>query len=102
MGILDRLHNDWPWPLSLIPRDWNSVPSQVKPEAIASSKGLDKVDDIPNPGNWALTHVPGRPWYGINFALTTQNGWHFRIGTFRYDFVDSYYTFPTVTLKKLA
>ncbi len=101
MGILDKPHSDWPWPFSYIPRDWNAVPSQVKPVAIAHSNGLDKVDDIPNRGNWALTKVPSKPWYGLNFALTTESGWHLRIGTFRYDFVDGYYTFPTLTVKKL-
>lgn len=96
--ILDKNHDDWIWPFSYIPRKWTAIVSDEKPTAVATSKGLDKVDDIPNPGEWALT----KSKFGLNFAATSENGWHFRIGTFRYDYVDGYYTFPTFTIKKLS
>lgn len=100
MAIPEGNHNDWPWPLSKIPRSATAIPTTDKPKAIAHSKGLTKVNDIPNPGNWELTRMPGR-WWTLNFAVTTKGGWHFRVGTFRWDAVDHYIQVPTLTLKKL-
>lgn len=97
MAIPAGRHNDWPWPFSLIPRKATAVESDTPPTAVAHSKDLDKVDDIPNAGNWVLL----KSKYGLSFAVTGPGGWHFRIGTFRYDYVDKYYTFPTFTVKRL-
>lgn len=95
--ILDKNHDDWVWPFSYIPRSWTAVKSDTPPTELAKSDDLNKAPDVPNPGAWAVTTSQ----YGINFAATTDSGWHFRIGTFRYDYVDKYYTFPTFTIKKL-
>lgn len=100
MAIPSGTHTDWLWPFSLIPRSFNATESDVPPTAIANSEGLDKADDIPNPGNWVFMRAE-KWYYGLYFALTTESGWHFRIGSFRYDYVDKYYTFPTFTIKKI-
>jgi len=98
MAVPNRNHDDWIFPFSLIPRRWTSIPSDHPPTAIAHSRGLDKVDDIPNPGQWVLE----RSRYGLYFALTTRSLWHFRLGSFRWDAVDHYYSVPfTFTIKKL-
>lgn len=96
-GILDERHDDWIWPFSYIPRRWTAVESEVEPTLVASSPGLDKPDDIPNPGNWALM----KSKYGLNFSAVSESGWLFSIGTFRYDYVDRYYQLPRFTIKKL-
>lgn len=91
-------HTDLPWPLSLIPRGFNAVQSNDPPHVVAHSPGalVDHNADVPAPGNFTFSTSK----YGFNFALTTKGGWIFRIGTFRYDYVDHYYTFPTFTIKK--
>ena len=49
---------------------------------------------IPPPGQWHFTIWP------TYFGMSTRSGWHFRIG-FRYDDVDGYYNWPSLTVKKL-
>ncbi len=71
MAIPEGNHTDWVFPLSLIPRTWTAIPDSVPPVKIAGS------------------------------APTAIEGWHFRLGTFRFDVVDGYYQIPTATIKKI-
>ena len=99
MPIPNTLHTDWLWPFSLVPRRKTAIESDVPPQVAAKSPGYpDSANEIPPAGHWVLqTH----PEYGFYFAFTNPDGWHFRVGSFRYDYVDHYYTFPTVALKRL-
>ena len=83
-------HTDWPWPLSLVPRKWTAIPSNNPPGTIGDNT------DVPPPGKWVLA------WsrFGFMFSFQTRGRWLFRIGTFRYDYVDRYYEILTLTLKK--
>ena len=87
--ILDEKHTDWPWPLSLIPRRWTAIPSDKGPWSIGYQK------DVPPPGRWTLAFSR----YGFMFSVNAR-GWLFRVGTFRYDYVDKYFQIPTLTLKR--
>lgn len=58
---------------------------------------------IPERGTWQFSSVRikrGVPLFLGYFAITTENGWHFRFGC-RWNDVDHYYTFPSVSLKKI-
>ncbi len=91
MGILDTKHTDLPWPLSLIPRRWTAIPSVVRPWTL----GYDR--DVPPAGAWTLAFSR----YGVMGSFQTKGRWLFRMGTFRYDYVDLYYELVTLTLKRL-
>lgn len=92
-------HNDWIWPFSLIPRTANAVASDTPPKLVSSSGLLPGYNpDVPNPGAWALSTCQ----YGFCYASTSLSGITVRAGTFRYDYVDKYYTFPTFTVKQLG
>ena len=82
-------HTDLIWPLSLIPRKWTAVESTRQPYTY----GYD--GDVPPAGQWTVAISR----YGFMFSANSH-GWLFRIGTFRYDYVDKYYEFPTLTLKR--
>lgn len=101
MSVPSGKHNDLPWPLSLLPRNFNAIPSNDPPHVVAHSAGALKDGhnaDVPAPGNFTFSVSK----YGFNFAWTTKGGTIFRIGTFRYDYVDHYYTLPTIALHKGA
>jgi hypothetical protein len=95
-------HTDWYWPLSLIPRKWTAIPSEREPFGVI-------IDDVGmlwvRPKTWNLD-VPVRnsamlvfSRYGFMFSVNAK-GWLFRIGTFRYDYVDSYVELFTLALKR--
>ena len=88
--ILDQRHDDWPWPFSLIPRRWNAILSDVPPRTFGYA------GDVPPPGRCVFAASR----FGFMFSFQTRSHWLVRVGTFRYDMVDRYYTFPTFTLKK--
>lgn len=102
-----KRHDDWPWPLSYVPRAWTSFcrGSFARPPRKLWGTTASKFDfprlgwpfsypqPIPKPGHW---HAAWPPY----FALTTSAGWHFRIGA-RYDDVDLYYTMPSIAFKKI-
>lgn len=91
-------HDDWPWPFSYIPRRWTAFDSDIPPVKLCGTE-TDPHLDIPEQGKWVIAGV-GEIKLPLYFALTTNSGWHFRIGI-RYDFLDRYYTFPSFTIKKL-
>jgi len=118
-----RLHDDWPWPISLIPRSWTVVCGPDWPEApelLAGNSGWTLEDKhrfghftdeflefygsrlpIPKPRHWVITAVM-YDWIPLPyFAITFPNGWHFRIGALRWDEVDSYYEIWTIALHKI-
>jgi hypothetical protein len=113
MSILDEKHSDWPWLLSRIPRKWTAVRSERKPCGLYCIRfsstprrlllGLgffNRTDtgayDVPEPREAVLAFSR----FGFMFSFQTAKGWLFRIGSARYDYVDKYYTMPTLTLKK--
>ncbi len=85
-NLKGKKHEDWPWPFSLIPRDWTAFcgPAPSDPN----------YKPVPSPGKTSSTVWP--PY----FATTTQDGWHFRIGA-RWDDVDKYYEFPSFKIGKI-
>ncbi len=88
-------HTDWPWPLSLIPRRWTARESGRLPVKLLGTVPRDAHLDIPRPGQWVLA-------WPLYFAITTENGVHFRIGIARYDYVDHYYQLGTLAWKRLS
>ena len=98
-------HTDLIWPLSLIPRKWTAVESTHPPIGVTlehSSTALGwqltlygTTIDVPDHGTATLALSR----YGFMVSVNSH-GWLFRIGTFRYDYVDQYYEFPTLTLKR--
>lgn len=101
MPIPAGRHTDWIWPLSYIPRNWTAFNSDVPPVKIAGTERLEDHLDIPERGKWVLAGVMNLR-IPVYFALTTNSGWHFRVGLLRYDFVDEYYQIATFTIKKLG
>lgn len=93
-------HDDWIWPFSLIPRRWNTFASDVEPVKICGTEDPADHLDIPERGRWAVAGI-GHLKIPAYFAATTRGGWHVRIGLLRYDYVNHYYTGPTLTIKKL-
>lgn len=91
MAIPSGKHNDWIWPFSLIPRGFNAVASENEPVKLLGNATGHL--DVPPKGTWVLA-------WPLYFALRTKSGWHFRFGI-RYDYVDRYYTFPAIALKKI-
>lgn len=100
MSVPSGKHNDWPWPFNNLSRAANAIDDPVAPTLIIMSKNFDtehKNPDVPNPGAWALSL---HPKYGFSFAWTTKNGRYVAIGTFRFDYVDHYYTMPRISFHK--
>jgi hypothetical protein len=98
-----RAHSDWIWPLRYVPRRWTIVcgnpPEKTlgtTPLRAAQFHGLQfrYPQPIPPRGYWHFTAWP------IYFGMSTRSGWHFRIGV-RYDDIDGYYTWPSLTIKRL-
>jgi hypothetical protein len=96
-------HGDWIWPLRYIPRRWTTMSGEPPRETFGStplttaeSRGrlFRYPQPIPPRGRWHFTIWP------TYFGMSTHSGWHFRIG-FRYDDVDGYYNWPSLTIKKL-
>lgn len=93
MAIPTGNHNDWLPGFQWIPRSWTAVESDTPPEKIAGTATGNL--DIPKPGEWVLA-------WPLYLAITLKNGWHFRIGAARYDYVDHYYQVGTLSVKKLV
>lgn len=117
MTVLDKKHNDWPWPFSLIPRRWTAfkwgVPLLVKGKNI-SPRDLVFVPDaraiapkpITSPGSWQLSRFPDGPRWAWYFAWSGRRKAdgrfrHFRIGA-RWDDVDGYVQFPSVATRRFT
>jgi hypothetical protein len=101
MSIPTGNHTDWPFPFNRIPRSWTAFESTVPPVKIAGTERVEDNLDIPERGKWVIAGVGGLH-IPVFFALTTTSGFHIRIGLLRYDYVDSYYTGPTFTIKQLS
>ena len=99
-----RRHDDWPWPLSYIPRAWTSYCHgrfQTPPLRLWGDTPLTVFPGtawlypkpIPPPGHWHFADP-------VYFAATSRGGWHFRLGA-RFGDVDNYYTIPSLALKRI-
>jgi len=62
------------------PRSWSAFFGDPLRELLGNVRPLQP---IPQQGHWELT-------WPLYFAVTSSDGWHFRIG-FRWDDVDGYY-----------
>ncbi len=91
-------HDDWIWPFRYIPRSWTAFRSDISPVKIAGTAAGHL--DIPERGRWVLAGVE-KLKIPVYFAITTSTGLHFRIGLFRYDYVDRYYELFPLSLKRL-
>jgi len=108
--ILDRRHNDWPFPFSLIPRRWTAFnwgkPVMVRgnqrdirnfapaPVGEADSFQVSRYPDAPK---WAKPFA----WYFAWSGKVKPDGWyrHWRIGG-RYDDIDDYVQFPSLATRR--
>lgn len=115
-----KLHWDWPWPLSRIPRGWTSF-NWGAPKKILGSQKEQRFDGesgrwAPSPigeaGSWQLSYYPAAPWWakatGLAFYFarsgkrsTDGRYRHVRLGT-RWDDVDDYATILTVATRKFT
>ena len=99
-------HDDYFPGLKWIPRWWDAKPLAGNPWIIYGNqnywvkdsypykeyRGPWKAGFVPKPippaGQWALTKIPtiifGMTWILPSVAITTKNGWHFRIGLARF------------------
>lgn len=118
-SLRGRKHDDWPSPISAIPRSYTVVCDDSWPEVpelLAGDSGwtledkhrfghftdefLEKYGSrlpIPKPGHWVITAV----FYTEDiplpyFAITLKNNFHFRIGAVRWDEVDHYWELWTI------
>lgn len=86
-------HTDWFWPFSYIPRSWTGWNSTKAPKQLLGNVPEGIHLDVPPVG----MHTFAWPFY---VAIHFKNGWYARFGI-RYDYVDQYYTFPAITVKRL-
>lgn len=111
MSIPAGKHNDWWGPFKLIPRTFMAFESLVPPRILGklASKWLREDEDafgfthldITPMSTWAVGYHLGHGWFPfLYFTFRTSGGWHFRTG-WRYDYVDSYYTFVVITIKRI-
>ena len=111
LHLRDKLHWDYPWPFSKMPRAWTAFDWGV-PVQVAGNQKEVRVDTMemkigPAPigerGSWQLSRFPGAlwplRWIPLYFAFTLKSGWHFRVGA-RFDDTDSYVQFPTLALRR--
>ena len=115
-AIFNKPHNDWPWPLKWVPRRWTSfylgrkAPVKVlgSQREMVVAPGFDRAGPKPIPeiGAWQLTRFPGLwapfRWIPLYFAVTFKSGRHFRLGLFRWDDVDGYFTVFTIATRKFT
>ena len=103
----DKPHNDWPWPLSYISRNWTSY-KWGKPKMMWGNQKHFKAGEgapkpIGEPGSWQISRYPFGPKWASKlptyFAFTTKGGTHVRFGA-RWDDIDRYVTFPSAAIKR--
>jgi len=105
-----KLHNDWFFPFSYIPRAWTSYKLFQPPKLIFGYKVFDWTSrkyklnsnettrgaDPCQKSKWAFAFtIPFH--FTISFG---KSGWYMRIGC-RWDTVDEYYTIPAFVIKKI-
>jgi len=109
-ALKNKNHSDYSWPFSLIPR-WVTTYNWGIPQQIGGNQTLKRQDKntgkwgpgpIGEPDTWQVSRFPDAP-KGFNdmplyFAMTTKEGLHIRIGA-RWDDIDSYVTFPSITIR---
>lgn len=111
---LQKNHDDWFWPFSLIPREWTARCGKnwpMPPKLLLGNSGWTDADQwrmqhhtvewldtygkllpIPKAGHWIVTAVMYRGWLPLPmFALTWKNGDYYSLGFARWDNVDKYY-----------
>jgi hypothetical protein len=98
--LQNRLHEDFPWPFSFIPRAWTAfdwgTPTKIK----GTQRPYGGVMKPIGPkGTWQLSKFLDGPWFAYYFAFTTKGGTHWRIGA-RYDDVDHYTEWPSIARKR--
>lgn len=92
-----KRHDDWLWPLSLIPRGWNAFcgdgPIWHEEEGYESNP-------IPQPGFKCKHSIDkngaSRKYWGVTFKWKFLYGFHIRIGM-RFDDVDIYYNWLPIS-----
>lgn len=88
--VLKTRHEDWPKPLSWVPRRWTCYVGPAPTMTDVIDGNVTEMRPIPKNGEWYV--IRGY------MASTTQEGIHNRVG-FRYDDVDDYWEFPAFTVK---
>lgn len=104
-NLKGKLHWDWPWPFSKIPRAWTAfkwgVPKKIwgNQNETRKSKEGEGPAPIGEKGSWQVSRFPDSPsalkFLPLYLAFTTKTGRHFRVGA-RWDDVDNYVQFPTI------
>jgi hypothetical protein len=110
-NLENRLHDDFPRYLRWIPRratSWRMVQPPImllgnQRTYCAAKNGRSGPRAVPARGEWQISFAQVRkrwPFFLPYLAATFANGWHARFGC-RWDELDSYYSFPSYTIKKL-
>lgn len=106
-NLRGKRHADYPWGLRWVPREWTAF-DWGAPKVYAGDLNPQDFGDIymapkpiTSPGTWQLSRFPDGPWFAWYFAFTTKKGVHYRIGA-RWDDVDNYVEFPTISRKVLS
>lgn len=116
-----KLHTDWPWPFSKIPRGATAF-KWGHPRMIAGNQ-KDAIDDgrtsyewaplpIGEAGSWQISYYPDAPWWAkvTGLALYASASGkkgpdgkfrHWRLGT-RWDDVDDYSTILSVATRRFT
>jgi hypothetical protein len=108
-GLKERTHDDFPGPLKALKRKHNVFCGVQPPKKVWGNTDHREWQSRPKPvplfgdSTLAQAQLPTKAWniMLLTFAYTSKNGWHFRLGQFRWDDVDDYYTFPTFTVKRI-
>jgi hypothetical protein len=95
MPIPEGRHDDWKWPLKLIPRRWTAVESNKPPIKLFGTAPADKHLDVPEPGTWVVAWPP-------HWAWTTKEIDINRVSLARYDYNGGYYQIFSLRLGSLT
>lgn len=88
--VLKTNHSDWPKPFSWVPRRWTTWIGPAPTLADVIIGEVTEMKPIPKNGEWYVLRG--------YLASTTAEGVHNRLG-WRYDDVDDYFEFPSLTVK---
>lgn len=88
--VLALNHSDWPKPFQWVPRRWTCWVGKAPTLADVIIGEVSEMKPIPNNGEWYVLRG--------YMAASTVDGVHNRLG-WRYDDVDDYFEFPSLTVK---
>ena len=117
-NLREKLHWDWPWPFSKIPRGWTAfkwgrprlLMGRIAATDFVVASPWMAPKPITSPGTWQVSRYPDAPWWAfpLNWYVAFSGRRaadgkfrHWRIGT-RWDDVDSYCTILTIATRRFT